>query len=121
MTQSAAIQDSSLATWIYFDALNPGTPQEEYRVNAPLENVFDEFGNPITEKYDGSRYLRWDHTLGKMVVDMELGELNSDRGVTIQAFLEYALADCVARGTEEYFLVSFLNSLYCAHPLGSHH
>jgi len=41
-----------------------------------------------------------------MVVDTELeGEQDSDLGSVLQAFLSYALADCVARGTQEYILV----------------
>jgi len=54
MTMSAAVQDPSLNTWIYFDALNFGSPDF---VEGPLENVFNADGTAITEKYEGSQYL----------------------------------------------------------------
>ena len=72
--------------------------------------MFDEDGNPLEERYDGSRYLRWDHEMGMMVVDTTLPEQDSDDPATLQAFLEYALTDCVAKGTEEYFLVRIIHA-----------
>ena len=108
MTNSPAVQDAAnMVTWIYFDGGNheydcDGVP---CRIDWPVENVFNADGTPLTEKYEGARYLTWDGALGQMIVDTELPEQDSDLGSTVQTFLEYALADCVARGTTEYMLV----------------
>ena len=102
-TEAPFVKDSSTITWIYFDALNVGHP--DY-TGQTLPNVFNADGSPIsTESFDGSRYLRWDHGLNRMVVDTELqGEQDSDDGAVLQAFLVRALTDCVSKGTSEYFL-----------------
>ena len=102
MTQSAMTQAASTVTWVYFDALNEGDP--DY-TGGPLANVYNSDGTPLTESFEGSRYLRWDHGLGKMVVDLTLPEeQGSDSPTVVQSFLEYALTDCVAKGKTEYFL-----------------
>eukprot|EP00529_Nitzschia_sp_RCC80_P005030 CAMPEP_0113469172 /NCGR_PEP_ID=MMETSP0014_2-20120614/15756_1 /TAXON_ID=2857 /ORGANISM="Nitzschia sp." /LENGTH=913 /DNA_ID=CAMNT_0000361629 /DNA_START=92 /DNA_END=2830 /DNA_ORIENTATION=+ /assembly_acc=CAM_ASM_000159 len=102
MTQSGLTQAASTVTWVYFDALNEGDP--DY-TGGPLAGVYNSDGTPLTESFGGSRYLRWDHDLGKMVVDNTLPEeQDSDSPAVLQSFLEYALTDCVAKGKTEYFL-----------------
>lgn len=102
ITMSAITQSALTTTWVYHDALNEGTP--DY-TGGPLENVFNADGTPLTESFDGSRYLRWDHDLGKMVVDTTLpSELNSDDPTVLQAFIEHSLTDCIANGKTEFFL-----------------
>jgi hypothetical protein len=57
-------------------------------------------------KYSGSRYITYDHTLSKLVVDRRLeGEQNSDTTSVLQAFLTVAFTDCVSRGSDEFMLV----------------
>ena len=97
LTKSATIQSTSMVTWVYHDAL--------YSSGEPLKDVFNPDGTPLTEPFGGSRYLMWDHDLGKMVVNTTFpSELNSDTPEVLQAFIEYALTDCVAQGTNEFFL-----------------
>lgn len=108
MTNSPAVQDAeNMVTWIYFDGGNHtyNCGGEPCRIDFPVENIFNADGTEITEKYEGARYLTWDANLGRMVVDTELPEQDSDIGSTVQTFLEYALPDCVAKGTTEYMLV----------------
>lgn len=67
--------------------------------------MFNSDGTPLTEYFPGSRYLTWDHALGKMVVDSEfVFEENSDSPDVLYQFLDYGLADCVAKGKSEFFL-----------------
>ena len=102
MTKSALTQSPSTTTWVYHDSLNQ---ESEYYIGGPLEDVYNADGTPLTENFEGSRYLRWDHDLGKLVVDITFPfELNSDLPTVLQAFIEHALTDCVAKGTSEFFL-----------------
>jgi hypothetical protein len=103
ITKSQWVNHPSMVTWVYFDARNLGTDEDIFE---PLENVFNADGTPLTEKFEGSRYIRWDHDQEKMVVETTIleGEQDSDSGLVLQSFLVHALSDCVARGTNEYFL-----------------
>ena len=72
----------------------------------PLPNTVDSTGTPVTEKFTGSRYMTFDPGFQKMRIDVELaGEQDSDTIVTVQDFLEHALADCVAAGFDSYMAV----------------
>ena len=103
ITFSPVTHTPTVHTWIYFDACT--YDGEACTDTYPLSNAYDANGNPITEKFDGSRYFRWDHTDSKMKVDTVLeGEQNSDTPSVLQAFVEHAVTDCVAKGATEYFL-----------------
>ncbi len=57
-------------------------------------------------KFDGSRYITYDHLLSKLVVSQRLtGEQNSDTTSVLQAFLTAAFTDCVSKGSDEFMLV----------------
>jgi len=98
--RSQAIRQPELTTWVYFDGRNDG-------INDPLPEVWIKDGSQlITSKEEGSRYLTFSHTLGKMIVDTTLqGEQDSDSPETVTNFVKHALTDCVARGTKEYFIL----------------
>lgn len=104
LTQSSAVQNSSVVTWVYFDARNLGTDTD---VLEPLQNVFNADGTPLTApKFEDSRYFTYNHTQGKMVIDTILiGEQDSDRPDTVSAFVTRALTDCVANGATEYMMI----------------
>jgi hypothetical protein len=104
LTQSSAVQDPSVVTWVYFDARNLG---KEVDVLEPLQNVFNADGTPLTApKFVDSRYFTYNHTQGKMVIDTILtGEQDSDRPETVSAFVTRALTDCVAKGATEYMMI----------------
>jgi hypothetical protein len=71
-----------------------------------LEDVFAPDGTPLAEKLEGSLYMTWDHAREQMVVNASsIVELNSDDPQTLFDFLEYAMTDCVARGSTEYMLI----------------
>lgn len=99
------IKDSGTRTWIYFDHRNfDNTPAEE-EIGCNLPFVYDNKGNALTStKPDGSFYYKYDHSLQKLVVDSDLGELNSDIPQTVYDFATKALADCKAAGYTEYFI-----------------
>jgi hypothetical protein len=102
MTESAITQSASTVTWVYHDALYRGSPDF---TGGPLADVYNPDGTPLTGRFDGSRYLTWDHDLGKMIVDTTFpSELNSDKPAVLQAFVEYALTDCISKGSSEFFL-----------------
>jgi hypothetical protein len=102
LTESAITHSASTVTWVYHDALNQGSPDF---MGGPLADVYNPDGTPLTGRFDGSRYLTWDHDLGKMIVDTTFpSELNSDKPAVLQAFVEYALTDCISKGSSEFFL-----------------
>ena len=102
VTKSALTKSASTTTWVYHDALNE---QSEYFSGGPLVDVYNKDGTPLTENFQGSRYLTWDHGLQKMVVNTTFPtELNSDLKSVLQAFMQNALTDCVAKGSSEFFL-----------------
>lgn len=104
LTMSSVVRTSSLTTWIYFDHRNfLGTNED---IDQPLQNVYNSDGSTITgTKTTLSQYLRWDHSLQKMVVDQTLpSEQNGDAPLTVYNFLVTALADCVSKGSTEYFV-----------------
>jgi hypothetical protein len=114
LTQSAAIVDPSLTTWVYFDARNFNDQEAVIRVyedgntvfTEPLQNVYNADGTPLTLKESGSSYMTWDHNLGKMIVERTLeGEVNSDSPYTVFNYLVVALTDCVAKGATEFMFV----------------
>ena len=74
-------------------------------IKDPLLNVFSTDGTALTTKSTGSQYFTFVHATKKMELDSELGELNGDDPNTLYNFLLRALGDCVARGSNEYFLL----------------
>ena len=81
-----------LRVWVYFDALN----QDGGTV---LPDTVDENGADVTDDFTGSRYMRYDGAIGKMKIDKQFDpEQNSDTPDNVQAFIEHALADCLANG-----------------------
>ena len=84
-----------------FDARNLGT---DLNITDPIPGVFNKDGTPLTAKYEGRSYFRWDHALEKLVVDtILLGEQDSDSKSTVVNFLTHALlTDCVAQGAQDY-------------------
>lgn len=79
---------------------------DSYYTGDALEDVYNPDGTSVTTNSGASRYLKWDHDLGKMVVNTTFSsELNSDTSAVLQAFITSALTDCVAQGSSEFFLV----------------
>jgi Clostripain family len=110
LIRSPGIQDASLTTWIYLDqrktvGLTGDDEGTEIIEELPLIHNLD--GSEISgAKFEGSRYMTFDHGMSKMVVDTVLnGEQNSDDPQTIIDFMLHALPDCVAKGAEEYFMM----------------
>ncbi|CAJ1934045.1 unnamed protein product [Cylindrotheca closterium] len=102
---SPMIQDITTNTWVYFDHRNFDTTPVEEEIAENLPFVYDSQGNSLSSaKPDGSFYYRYDHALGLLVVDSDLGELNSDVPQTVYDFATKALADCKASGSTEYFI-----------------
>ena len=89
LTNSQVIRNTNLKTWVYYDALNQG--------GQALPNTVDSSGNQVGG-YTGARYLTWDSGSGKMRVDQDLGEQNSDNPTVVQNFLEMAMEDCISSG-----------------------
>lgn len=103
ITKSSFTQSLSTTTWIYHDGLDSGDP---YYTGDTLVDVYNSDGTVLTESFTSGRYLNWDHDLGKMVVNTTFSsELNSDSSAVLQAFIAYALTDCIAQGKSEFFLV----------------
>lgn len=101
---SPFVQTPSLTTWIYFDHRNFKGTEED--IDEPLQNVFQSDGTTVSgPKPTLSQYLRWDHGLGKLVIDRTLeGEQNGDDPATLTQFLVTAMEDCVAKGSTEFFV-----------------
>ena len=98
LSLSPVISSPDLRTWIYFDALNAG--------RQALPNTVDSSGLPEAGIFTGSRYITYDSTYGKMRVDVEIsGEVDSDAPNTMQAFLDYALSDCIPNGYDSLFVI----------------
>jgi len=106
LIQSPGILDESLTTWIYFDGRDRNNVNDFY-ISEPLEDVWTSDGSQrLSSKYSGSQYLHFRHDLGKMVVEEQLGELDSDQPQSLYDFMVYGLSDCVASKTiDEYMLV----------------
>ncbi|KAL3928668.1 MAG: hypothetical protein SGBAC_012550 [Bacillariaceae sp.] len=103
--ESSMIQDPTTTTWVYFDHRNFDTTPVQEEIGISLPFVYDGQGNPLSsEKPDGSFYYFYDHTLQKLIVDSDLGELNSDVSQTVYDFATRALGDCKAAGSTEYFI-----------------
>lgn len=106
LIHSALLQnDSSVTAWVYFDALNPNvTGYEQDFVPGPLLDLYHANGTAVTESYYGSQYLTYDHDMQKMIVDTQLGEINSDSKEAVYDFVSHALNDCVAKDKTEFFI-----------------
>lgn len=110
LMESPAISSPSLMTWVYLDQRNlQDEPYESggFPINESLPLLYNQDGSPVPpEKYEGSRYLHYDHKLDKMVVDKQLpGERNSDNPQVMYDFMTHALEDCVSQATGEYFMI----------------
>jgi Clostripain family len=107
LTQSPAVQDPSIITWVYFDARNLGSVDEEAPdILEPLQGVYNADGTALTDKFEGSRYFAYDHSQDKMVIETILAdEQDSDNPATLSTFVQHALTDCVAKGTSEYMMI----------------
>jgi Clostripain family len=105
LIQSSFIQDETVTTWIYFDARNYNTPDLP-DVTEPLMNIYNADGTAVTgEKYQGSQYFTYDHSMQKMIIHTTLeGEQNGDDPETVYAFVTTALTDCIAQGSTEFFM-----------------
>jgi hypothetical protein len=98
LSSSPVISNPDLRTWVYYDALNSG--------GQALPNTVDSSGAPESGTHQGSRYLTYDSSFGKMRVDVELpGEVNSDLPGTVQSFLTHALGDCLQNGHDSLFVL----------------
>lgn len=96
LSQSRAVASADFKTWIYFDS-DTGTPPP---------GLLDANGVAVSSTFTGSRYITYDRSLGAMKIDTQLsGEQNSDSPDVIQAFLEHALADCVANDYTSFMAV----------------
>ena len=97
---------------MYFDGRNYGTGED---VSEPLQEIYFPDGTPVTEKNEGSTYMRWSHELQKMVIEGFVeGEQDGDLPQTLFDFLSYGLRDCVEKGSTEYMLImaSHGNGMY---------
>lgn len=107
LIQSPGIQDPTLTTWVYHDGRNLDESGQSF--TAPIPLIWSSDGMTLIEetaesKFEGSRYFHYDHTLGKMVVDTTLeGEQNSDDPQVMYNFFSYAMTDCIAKGSKEFF------------------
>lgn len=96
-------------TWVYFDQRNldnlPYTKM--FPINDSLPLLYNSDGSDLpAEKFEGSRYLKYDHGMSKMIVDTVLdGEKNGDDPQTVIDFMMHALPDCIAKGAKEYFMI----------------
>jgi hypothetical protein len=102
---SPVIREPTMTTWVYFDHRNfKGTNDD---IDEPLRNVFQSDGSAVTgTKTTLSQYQRWDHSIGKLVIDRTLStEQNGDDPATITNFLVTAMQDCVVKGSTEFFVV----------------
>jgi hypothetical protein len=111
LLESPGISDKSLTTWIYLDqrGIDPATFEQggdPIMSELPLV-LYNSDGTQITgNKFQGSRYMTYDHGMSKMIVDTVItGEQNSDDPQTVYDFMFRALPDCVAKGAKEYFMI----------------
>jgi hypothetical protein len=119
-TESSLIKTPTMTTWVYFDHRNYGTSVDSHEqhhnddgmhseagdIIEPMPFVYNKDGSSQTgEKPQGSFYFKQDHSLGKLVIEEDLGELNGDSPDTVLKFVNHALADCIANGAEEYMIV----------------
>jgi hypothetical protein len=112
---SPAIQDPTVTTWVYFDALNNvaaiGDTAESQIPTTPLEDVWTTDGSQLltevsANKFEGSMYLTFDHDDQKMKVVKEIGhELDSDDPATLWGFVGFAMEHCLSRGAHDTFLI----------------
>jgi hypothetical protein len=56
-------------------------------------------------KPQGSFYFKQDQTMGALVIEEDLGEVNGDSPGTVLNFANKGLADCVANGATEFMIV----------------
>lgn len=119
-TESSLIKTPTMTTWVYFDHRNYGTSVDSHEqhhnddgmhseagdIIEPMSFVYNKDGSSQTgEKPQGSFYFKQDHSLGKLVIEEDLGELDGDSPETVLNFVNHALADCIANGAEEYMIV----------------
>jgi len=99
LTESSAIRDPTMTTWVYHDGRNLDGSDQSY----PYEFLGD--GAHEAPKFEGTRYWHYDHDLEEMVAETTLeGEQNSDDPTVLSTFVKHALEDCVAKGSSEYFM-----------------
>lgn len=107
LINSALIKKPNINTWVYFDARNIW-PDIYGNIEVDMEELYNPDGTPIdkTTKWQGSRHLHFDHTLGKMIVQEQLiGEQDSDNALTVYNFAMKAVADCITTGATQYMAV----------------
>lgn len=112
LISSEGIRDPTLTTWVYFDGRNYGTDAD---ITEPLKEIYFPDGTPVTEKDEGSTYMRWSHGLQKMVIEGFVeGEQDGDHPQPLFDFLSYGLKDCVEKGSTEYMVImaSHGNGMY---------
>ena len=105
LASSPLIQSPALTTWVYYDHRNPRMSfYENFYTDFPF--VYNRDGSERSGiKPEGSFHFRYDHDLGKLIVEADLGELDSDSPETVYNFANTALADCVSRGSKEFMIV----------------
>lgn len=102
---SPLIKSQSLTSWVYFDHRNFFFSSSE-NIYDRLPFVYNKDGSERSgDKPEGSFYFRYDHGLGKLIIEEDLGELNSDSPQTVEDFVDRGLADCISRGSEEFMIV----------------
>ena len=105
LSQSELIKTETLTTWVYFDHRNFGS-DAYYEITTPWPFVFNKDGSPQTgDKPQGSFYFKQDHNQQKLVIEENLGELNSDLADTVENFVRTGLKDCKNQGAEEYMII----------------
>jgi hypothetical protein len=62
LTQSPAVQDVSVVTWVYFDARNLLGSMNGTDILDPPQGVYNANGTPLTEKFQGSQHFTWNHS-----------------------------------------------------------
>jgi Clostripain family len=107
LTQSKLVKDPSVTTWVYYDALNLGTPDQTFIEETPIPDLYQPDGTPVGNegaKFEGSRYFTYDTANQRVIVNTTLeGEQNSDSPNVVYDFAVHALKDCVAKGSQEFF------------------
>jgi hypothetical protein len=104
--ESPSVKEQTQTTWVYSDMVNG--PQHDEGVGASTIELYNSDGDREDSdslKFFGGRYITWDHGESKMVVTERLAnEPNSDLAATCLAFLTVAFTDCVAKGSDQFFL-----------------